>query len=97
MFCLATFSIDGIPSIFNSVVAKELKLILSLHWIDITIPHNVSKSNTNRRIRNLLKTYFLKIKHIKMKRIIHPFFVSLEHSTKQLQGIAGYMLNYLSH
>ena len=24
MFCLATFSIDGIPSIFNSVVAKEL-------------------------------------------------------------------------
>ena len=24
MFCLANFSIDGIPSIFNSVVAKEL-------------------------------------------------------------------------
>ena len=25
MFCLATFFINGIPSIFNSVVAKELK------------------------------------------------------------------------
>ena len=27
MFCLATFSIDGIPSIFNSVVTKELKTV----------------------------------------------------------------------
>ena len=46
------------------------------------IPHNVSKPYTNRRIRKMLGPHFVKIKHIKMRRIIHPFFISPEHSTK---------------
>ena len=59
---------------------SETDIIVAL--VDITTPHSVSKPYTNQRIGHQLKTHFVKIKHIKMRRIINPFFVSPEHSTK---------------
>ena len=46
----------------------------------MSTPHNVSKPRTNRKTRNLLKTHFVNIKHIKMGRNIDEFFVSPTHS-----------------
>ena len=42
----------------------------------------MSKPYTNQRFSDLLKTHFVKIKHIKMRGIIHSFSVFPEHSTK---------------
>ena len=46
------------------------------------ILRNVLKPHTNRIIRSLLKTHFVKTKHIKMRRDIDEFFVSPEHLEK---------------
>ena len=44
--------------------------------------HNVLKPYTNRIIRSLLKTHFVKTKHIKMRRDIDDFFVPPKHLEK---------------
>ena len=44
--------------------------------------HNVSKLYTNRIIRSLLKTHFIKTKHIKMRSDIDEFLVPPEHLEK---------------
>ena len=43
---------------------------------------NVSKRRTNQIIRSLLKTHFVRNKHIKTRRNIDEFFVSPEHLEK---------------
>ena len=51
-------------------------------WMFSMTLHNVSKPHTNRIIRSLLKTHFVKTKHIKMRRDIDELFVSPEHLDK---------------
>ena len=75
MYIYGFLSKPGIPFFYETDYIAALDRY-------ITIPHNVSKPYTNRQIRNLLKTHFFMITHIKMRRIIHPFFVSPKHSTK---------------
>ena len=78
ILCSCRFSINlrikYIPTASRQIHVTPffVKLIFSLRWIDITIPHYVSKPHKNRRIRNLLKTHIVKIKHIKMRGITHP-------------------------
>ena len=50
-------------------------------FIDVNHSALCNKLHTNGRIRNLLKTHFVNIKHIKMRRTIDQF-LSPEHSTK---------------
>ena len=49
--------------------------------------HNVSRPRTNQIIRSLLKTHFVKTKHIKMRRDIDELFVSPEHLEKCSYGV----------
>ena len=44
--------------------------------------HNCVTPRTNQIIGSLLKTHFVKTKHIKMRRDINEFFVSPEHLQK---------------
>ena len=44
--------------------------------------HNVSRPHTNQIIRSLLKTHFVKTKHIKIRRDIDEFLVSPKHLEK---------------
>ena len=61
MFCLATFSIDGIPSIFNSVVAKELNITPSQQKIYPIRTAYVSQYEALRYMRADSETNFREI------------------------------------
>ena len=56
-------------------------LVLQISVFSMTL-YNVSKPHTNQIIRSLLNTYFVKTKHIKMRRNIDELFVSPEHLKK---------------
>ena len=54
MFCLATFSIDGIPSIFNSVVATYQILHKKFFSTALSVP---GRSGVNNGISTLYKEH----------------------------------------
>ena len=60
--------------------------------------HNVSKPHTNRIIRSLLKTHFIKTKHMKMRRDIDELFVSPEHLVKcSYEVLTRHHQHHVSH
>ena len=60
--------------------------------------HNMSKPHTNQIIRSLLKTHFVKTKHIKMRRDTSEFFVSPEHLKKcSYEVLTRHYRHHVSH
>ena len=59
--------------------------------------HNCVKPRTNQIIGSLLKTHFVKTKHIKMRRDINEFFVSPEHLQKWSYEVLTRHHQYIFH